>query len=102
MYHWYYDDIKKPYHDARMMYMDTGSFVLCIETKDFYKEMPLEKYDTSNYPEEHPCYSSKNKKVIGLPKDEGGGQPISEFACFRSKSHCVKFEDWQMNKCKGV
>ena len=32
----------------------------------------------------------------------GGGQPISEFTCLRSKSYCVKFEDWQMSKCKVV
>ena len=98
MYDWYYNDIKKQYPDARMMYTDTDSFVLLIKTKDFYKEIPLEKYDTSNYPKEHPCYSSKNKKVIGLPKDEGGGQPISEFACLRSKSYCVKFAEWDAVK----
>ena len=102
MYHWYYDDIKKQYPDARMMSTDTDTFLLFIKTKDLYKEMPLEKYDTSNYPEEQLCYSLKNKQVIGLPKDEGGGQPISEFTCLRSKSYCVKFEDWQMSKCKVV
>ena len=31
---------------------------------------------------------------MGLPKDEGGGQPISEFVALRSKSYCVKFSEW--------
>ena len=85
-----------------MMYTDTDSFVLLIHTDDFYKEMPLEEYDTSNYPETHRCYSDKNKKKIGLPKDEGGGKPIAEFVTLRSKCYCVRFEDSQMKKCKGV
>ena len=56
--------------------------------------MPPDKYDTSNYPKNHPCYSSKNKKVVGLPKEEGGGK----FAALRSKSYCVLFADQQKNE----
>ena len=51
-----------------MMYTDTNSFVLYVETKDFYKETPLNKYDTSYYPENHPCYCSKIKKSCGTTK----------------------------------
>ncbi|XP_067947067.1 uncharacterized protein [Watersipora subatra] len=102
MYEFFYDDIRQRYPDARMMYTDTDSLVLLIETEDFYKEMPLEKYDTSNYPKDHPCYSEKNKKVIGLPKDEGGGKAISEFVALRAKSYCVEGEGWGLTKCKGV
>ncbi|XP_067947655.1 uncharacterized protein [Watersipora subatra] len=102
MYEFFYDDIRRRYPDARMMYTDTDSLVLLIETEDFYKEMPLEKYDTSNYPNDHPCYSEKNKKVIGLPKDEGGGKPIAEFVALRAKSYCVEGEGWGLTKCKGV
>ena len=94
MYHLYYNDIQKKYLDARMMSTDTNGFVLYIKMEDLFKEMPLKKYDTSNYPEEQPCYSWKNKKVIGFPMDERGGQPIWEFRCLRSKSYCAKFEDW--------
>lgn len=102
MYHYYYNDIRIRYPGARMMYTDTDSFVFYIETEDFYKETSLDKYDTSNYPQDSPFHSEVNKKMIGLPKDEGGGQPISEFVGLRAKSYCVKFEDWQMTKCKGV
>jgi hypothetical protein len=102
MYEYFYDDIRKQYPKARMMYTDTDSFVLLIETKDFYKDMPLDEYDTSNYPKDHPCYSDKNKKVIGLPKDEGGGQPISEFVALRAKSYCVEGVGFGVTKCKGV
>ena len=38
-------------------------------------------FDTSNYPKEHPSgiATGKNKKVIGMFKDECGGKQIKEF-----------------------
>lgn len=54
MYRFFYDDIRKWYPDARMFYTDTASFALLIKTKDFYKDMPLDQYDTSNYIKDHP------------------------------------------------
>ena len=40
MYEFWYDYIK-PKHgeNARLCYMDTDSFVISIETEDFYKDM---------------------------------------------------------------
>ena len=98
MHDYWYDDIRRKYPDARLMYTDTDSFVFHVETEDYYKEMDLTRYDTSNYPKEHPCFSERNKKVIGLPKDEGGGKPILEFVALGSKSYCVKFQDNELNR----
>ena len=53
MYEFWYDCIKLNYGDkARLCYMDTDSFIIHIETEDFYKDVAgdVEKwFDTSNY-----------------------------------------------------
>ena len=40
MYHFYYDYLKPKYKkNVDLMYMDTGSFVLEINTCDFFKDI---------------------------------------------------------------
>ena len=57
--------------------MDTDSFSFYIKTEDFYKDIANNverQFDASNYDEngERPLPIGKNKKVIGLFKDELG------------------------------
>ena len=64
---------------TKLCYRDTDTFVIHIKTKDFYEDIAndVEKwFDTSNYDEDdkRPLPISKNKKVIGLFKDELGGK----------------------------
>ena len=64
--------------------MDTESFVIHIKTKDFYEDIAndVEKwFDTSanNKDDKRPLPIGKNKKVIGLFKDELGGNIMIEF-----------------------
>ena len=64
--------------------MDTESFVIYIKTKDFYEDIAndVEKwFDTSDYnkDDKRPLPIGKNKKVIGLFKDELGGNIMIEF-----------------------
>ena len=64
--------------------MDTESFVINIKTKDFYKDIAndVERwFDTSNYDKKdnRPLPKGKNKKVIGLFKDELGGKIVTQF-----------------------
>ena len=72
MYEFWYDYIKPKYQDrAKLCYMDTDSFIIQIETEDFYKDIAtnVEKwFDTSNYDEDdkRPLPIGKNKQVIGL------------------------------------
>ena len=79
MYKFWYDYIKPKYEDtAKLCYMDTDSFVIYIETKDFYKDIAddVEKwFDTSNFNEndKRPLPIGKNKKISGLFKDELNG-----------------------------
>ena len=82
MCEFWYDYIKPKYDDkARLYYMDTDSFVMNIKTEDFYKDIAsdVEKwFDTSNYDKKdnRPLPIGKNKKVIGLFKDELGGKVL--------------------------
>ena len=68
---------------AELCYMDTDSFIIYIKSEEFYKEIAndVEKwFDTSNYDEndKRPLPIGKNKKVIGLFKDELGAEIMKE------------------------
>ena len=70
--------------------MDNDSFVIQIKTKDFYEDITddVEKrFDTSNYEIDRPLPTGKNEKVIGLMKDELGGNIMTEFVVLRSKTY---------------
>ena len=66
--------------------MDTDSFVIYIKTEDVERW-----FDTSNYDEKdkRPLPIGKNKKVIGLFKDELGGKIIKEFCALRAKAYAL-------------
>ena len=68
---------------------DTGNFIICIKTEDFYKDIAnaVEKwFDTSKYDESDKRLLpiGKNEKVIGLFKEELGGKIMIEFAGLRA------------------
>ena len=83
MYEFSYDYIKPKYNNkVKLCYMDTDNFIMSIKTNDFYKDIANDvekKTDTSNYELNRPLPTGKNKKVIGLMKDELGGKIITEF-----------------------
>ena len=96
-YEFWYDYIKPKYQDkAKLCYMDTDSFVIHIKTEDFYEDIAndVEKwFDSSNYDEcnsvendKRPLPIGKNKKIIGLFKDELGGEIMKEFIWLRTKT----------------
>ena len=90
MYEFWYDYMKRKYEDmVKLCYMDTDSLVMNIKTKDFYKDIAQdveERLDTSNYNVDRPLPKGKNKKVIGLKKDELGGGIITQFIALRPKT----------------
>ena len=88
--------------------MDTDSFVYDIKTEDFYKDIAddvEERFDTSGYcdkPCSRPLPVGKNKKVIGLMKDELGGEVMKEFVSLRPKMYSYRVGNSEPKKCKGI
>ena len=83
IYEFWYDHMKPKYGDnIKLCYMDTDSFIMNIKTEDFYKDFANDvekRFHTSNYEVNRPLRTGKNKKVIGLTKDELGGKIIADF-----------------------
>ena len=107
MYEFWYDYMKPKYNDiVRLCYMDTDSFVIHIKTNDFYKNIASDvenRFDTSNYEVNRPLPTGKNKKVIGLMKDELGGKIITEFITLRPKTYSFLADDGKEDKkAKGT
>ena len=104
MYEFWYDYMKPKYNDnVRLCYMDTDSFVMHVKTNDFYKDISDDvdnRFGTANYEVKRPLPIGKNKKVIGLMKDELGGEIITEFIALRPKT--LTDNDKTDKKAKGT
>ena len=109
MYEFWYDYIMRKYGDkARLCYMDTDSFIINIKAEEFYKDIASDVerwFDTSNYDKKdnRPLPIGKNKKVIGLFKDELGGKIVTEFCALRAKAYAYKLDgDTEHQKANGT
>ena len=109
MYNFHYEYIKPKYEtSAKLLFTDTDSLAYEIETQGFYKDISnhvLRLFDTSNFSKNHPSEieAGLSKKVVGMFKDEVGGEIIEEFVGLRSKLYSYKmFEGKEEKKCKGV
>jgi hypothetical protein len=105
MYNFHYNIIKKQYGPrAALLFTDTDSLCYEIETEDVYDDMShhMEEYDTSDYPSNHPLYSTNNKKKIGLFKDEMNSTLIKEFVGLRAKMYSISSEQGEKKTAKGV
>ena len=123
MYDFHYGYIKPKYGDkAKLLFTDTDSLMYEIETEDFYKDISKDVhkwFDTSNYPCRQPSgiEIGVNKKVIGMFKDEAGGEVITKFVGLRAKNYAYKYDhliglasliflfgedDAEHKKCKGI
>ena len=102
MYKFWCDYMKPKYHDnVKLCYMDTDSFVMNIKTNDFYKDIANDvekRFGTSNYEVNRPLPTGKNKKVIGLMKNELGGKIITEFVTLRPKTYSYLTDDGKEDK----
>ena len=85
--------------------MDTDSLIYHIETEDFYKDIAedvKDRFDTSGFNPNKPLPVGLNKKVIGLMKDELGGEIMTEFVTLRTKMYANKTGSAESKKCKGI
>ena len=107
MYEFWYDYMKPKYaNNVKLCYMDTDSFIMNIKTDYFYKDISNDvenRFDTSNYEVNRPLPTGKNKKIIGLMKDELGGKIIMEFVTLRPKTYSFVTDDGKEDKkAKGT
>jgi predicted transcriptional regulator len=114
MYDFHYGFIKKNFFgdgkSFKLLFTDTDSLCYLFECpEDEFHKIFLDnrdKFDTSEYPKEHPMYSSVNKKVIGKMKDEaiknGVALEIAEFVGLRSKLYSYRVSNESHNRCKGT
>ena len=96
MYEFWYDHLEEKYNDKiQLIYTDTDSFIIEINTDDIYKHMFENKdlYDFSEYPTDHHNYSLTNKKVLGKFKDELNSKLITEFCALKPKMCSYKYID---------
>ena len=105
MYEFWYDYMK-PKYNFKLCYMDMDSFIMNIKTNYFYKDITNDvenRFGTSNYEVNRPLPTRKNKKIIGLVKDELGGKIITEFVTLRPKTYLFLTDDGKEDKkAKGT
>jgi len=110
VYDFHYNYIKPKYGDAaKLLFTDTDSLCYEIQTEDFYSDISADvesRFDTSEYPTEFIAKGfpvGKNKKVIGMFKDEVMGKQIEEFVGLRAKLYSFKMYEGKVTKrCKGI
>ena len=76
--------------------MDAETFIVSVKTYDIYKDIVDDvetRYHTSSYELNRPLPKGKNRKVIGLMKDEWGGKIITRFVRLRTKTYNYLIDD---------
>ena len=93
MYEFWYDYAKPRYgENAKFCHMDTDSFILYIEQVIFVNTLQkILKLDSIlQIMNQIGCYQKKrNKKVIGLIKNESGGKIKTKFVGLKENSHLL-------------
>ena len=77
IYQFWCDYVKPKFGETRRCYTDTDSFIFHIKTDAIYKDIAEDvetRFDTSHFEIDWPLPKGKNEKVIGLMKNELGGQ----------------------------
>ena len=116
MFNFHYGYVKKKWKNVSVLYTDTDSLVLEIETEDFFADIAAdvkEWFDTNDFSPEHPAVLKsgmpivpENKKKIGLMKDECCGAVMTEFVALKPKLYSFLTEEdekiREKQKAKGV
>jgi hypothetical protein len=106
MYDFHYNYILEEYPETELLFTDTDSFCYFIPTEtDLYQDIRnrTDRFDFSNYEEDHPNYNKCNHLKPGMFKDEMGGVPICEFCGLRSKMYSIlKWDKKEKKTANGV
>jgi len=110
MYDFYYNTLAKnaPFIiDLGMS--DTDSFLFKVSNSKSFRHHINHLMDYSNYPKNHPLYTSANKAKLGFFKDELAGlYTCNEFIGLKSKCYAMKLKNKVSNLlldkkvCKGL
>ena len=76
--------------------MDKYTFIVYRKTDRIYKEIAEDfetRFDTSGYELDEPLPKGKNRKIIGLLKDELGGKIMIDFVELRAKTYSYLQDD---------
>ena len=114
MYDFHYNVMMRKYgHErCRLLLTDTDSLVYHITTPDLNADLAgpdlNPHFDFSEYPKDHPLYSSARQAVPGLMKCETGGARITQLVGLKPKMYAylcpahVKEEKREQHRAKGV
>ena len=106
MYDFWYNNINAKYDNtAQLLYTDTDSLIMEVETPDIYVDMWADKdnYDLSDCPKGHQYHDDMHRKVIGKLKNETCGIPLAEVIALRAKMYSIEKSDLSnIGRAKGV
>jgi hypothetical protein len=108
MFRYLYDYMLPKYslRNFTLLYTDTDSFIFSVRTRDLHEDMHADsdRFDLSNFPVDHYCYSAINKRVCGKMKSETGVDHPVHFVALRSKlySLLVKSDEKPKLAAKGI
>jgi hypothetical protein len=79
----------------RLIFSDTDSLHLEIETDDVYEDFNelREHFDFHKFPKEHWLYSMENMHIPGKFKDEAEGKIVVEEIALQSKHYAIRYWD---------
>ena len=109
-----YYDVFQPrlggHQNCSVAMSDTDSFILSFGSTDMMQSLSSlsDVMDFSNYPTEHPLYSTHNRGVLGRWKDECADNVLEEYAGVRSKVYSLRIRSAktdaveQSSRCKGT
>ncbi|GIX84042.1 uncharacterized protein CDAR_270461 [Caerostris darwini] len=105
MFKLYYTHFKSYYGSkCELLYTDTDSLYMNIETKDVYQDLRRKVksiLDLSNFERDSPMFDDSNKGKLGLLKSETL-QPIKEFIGLKCKMYAFSNGSNIKKNCKGV
>ncbi len=94
MYDFHYNTWMVKFPNSTLLFTDTDSLAYEVVGHDLFEGMAKikEKFDFSEYPKDHPLYSTENMKVVGKFKDECKGQMMLNFIGLRPKLYSFDYE----------
>ena len=101
IYEYWYDHAPKHGDRAKLCYTDTDSFIVHVKSEDLYADFAGNvetRFDISIYEVERPLLRGKNKKVVGLVKDELGGKIMKNSVALRPEIYSYLTDDHCVNR----